>query len=54
MPITIIWGAEHDSEAKNTVATALVGATEKTLQNDQNLKKWKIEFFFDTDVAKGA
>ena len=45
VPITIIWGAEHDFEAKIAVATALVGATEKTSQNGQNLKKWKIQIF---------
>ena len=45
VPITIIWGAEHDSEAKNTVPTTCAGATEKTLQNAQNLKKWKNRIF---------
>ena len=39
VPITIIWGAEHNCEAKNTVPTTFVGATEKTLQNGRNLKK---------------
>ena len=45
MPITIILGAQHESEAKSTVPIALLGATEKILQNGQNLKKWKIEIF---------
>ena len=39
VPMTIIWGAEYDSATKSTVATALVGSTDKTLQNGQNLKK---------------
>ena len=31
VPITMIWGAEHDFKAKITVPTALVGATENRL-----------------------
>ena len=45
VPITIILGAEHDFAARYAVVPALVGATEKTSQNGQNLKKRKIQIF---------
>ena len=45
VPITMIWSSEHDSAVKTTLAIAFLGATEKTWENVQNLKKWKIDIF---------
>ena len=44
-PITIILDSKHDHALKNALATALGGATGKTLELDQKPKKCKINIF---------